>query len=79
MDKKRFACLLRLIAEKIAVQLADDLQISNDDAIEKLYLSELWGLLEEEETKLWHLGPNVLCDMLKEELTTGNFTIPEGV
>lgn len=79
MDKYRFACILRLIAEKIAVMLADEFQVSNEEAIEKLYMSELWGFLEDEETKFWYYGPTVLFGMLKEELQTGRFTIPEGI
>jgi len=48
-------------------------------ATEELYQSELYALLECENTKLWHLSPLTLYEMFAEEKRTGTITFPEEV
>jgi hypothetical protein len=48
------------------------------EAAQILYNSTLYSALEAEDTKLWHLSPAALYDMLEEELDYGKITtIPE--
>jgi hypothetical protein len=51
-------------------------KISEKEAFEILYSSELYSKLEVEETKLWHLSQVTLVNLLNEELETGNITFP---
>lgn len=51
--------------------------ITSEAAAILLYNSRLYSLLEDEETKLWHLSYPILYDMLEEELTTGKIIFPE--
>jgi len=44
------------------------------DAAELLYNSTLYEAMEDDSTKLWHLSPLALFDMLEEELETGRIT-----
>lgn len=46
----------------LASMLADDKNMSVVDAIKKLYSSELYKKLEDESTKIWHLGPVALYE-----------------
>lgn len=44
----------------IADMLMEDKNISVVDAIKEIYSSETYRLLEQEYTKMWHLGPVAL-------------------
>jgi len=68
---------LTFITPGILQQLMDNRKITTQAASILLYNSRLYSLLEDEETKLWHLSYPILYDMLEEELTTGNITFPE--
>ena len=41
----------------LANMLADDKGISIVDAVKEIYLSDTYRRLEDEKTKMWHLGP----------------------
>ena len=45
---------------RMAEMLADDNDISIIDAVKQVYASEVYQRLEQESTKLWHLGPVAL-------------------
>jgi hypothetical protein len=51
--------------------------LSLERAADILYNSQLYKVLEDEETKLWRLSYTVLYDLLDEELNTGKITFPE--
>ena len=46
-------------------------------AAQEFYRTEVYALLEQEETKLWHFSPLTLYNMFDEEKRTGSFDIPE--
>jgi len=69
--------VLTFITPGIIQLLMDNRCITTDEASLLLYNSKLYGLLEEEETKLWRLSYPILYDMLEEELNTGEITFPE--
>lgn len=48
-------------------------------AVNEFYKSDLYALLEEEDTKLWHFSPLTLFNMFDEEKKNGAFEIPEEV
>jgi hypothetical protein len=50
--------------------------ISVVDSIRLLYLSGLYQKLEIESTKLWHLSPVALYELLEMELQTGKIIFP---
>ena len=51
--------------------------LTNIEATELLYNSSLYAMLENEESKLWHLSPLTLYELLEEELETGHINYPE--
>jgi hypothetical protein len=51
--------------------------VNDEEAFRLLYSSFLYSKLEIESTKLWHLSPRALCEILNEELETGRITFPE--
>lgn len=46
-------------------------------ASKEFYNSEVYSLLEQEDTKLWHLRALTLFTMFQEEKETGTITFPE--
>ena len=56
MDENRFSSQLFLIAPQIIGLIVEKYHIDEEQATEKLYTSELYSQLEDERTKLWHLG-----------------------
>jgi hypothetical protein len=51
-------------------------KISAIEAVKQFYVSKLYGKLEKECTKLWHLSPLALYELLEMELTTGKLIFP---
>jgi len=76
-NQDNMGIVLTFIAPGIIQLLLDNRGITSEAAAILLYNSRLYKLLEDEETKLWHLGYPILYDMLEEELTTGKITFPE--
>lgn len=52
---------------KMAVMYASDLGLSITEALNRIYRSETYRQLEDEETKLWHYGPVALYQMFLEQ------------
>jgi hypothetical protein len=77
MTKEKFSGILWLIIPQVIKLLVDKRQISSREAVKLLYDSELYAMLENEESKLWHLIAATLYSLLDEELTTGSITYPE--
>ena len=46
--------------------LSEDKKISIINAIKEIYASDIYRRLENEETKLWHLGPVALYEEMTE-------------
>lgn len=52
----------------VADFIADNEHISIIDAVRLFYCSDTYRKLENEATKMWHLGPVALYEGLKEEM-----------
>lgn len=50
----------------MAEMLSEDKRIRIIDSIKAIYASETYHQLEQESTKLWHLGPVALYEDMKE-------------
>lgn len=69
--------MLAMLIPGILQRIIDEQNISEQEAANLLYNSELYKKLEIEESKLWHLSSFTLYGLLKEELETGKITWPE--
>jgi hypothetical protein len=47
------------------------------DSLHKVYNSEVYAVLNREETKLWHHSPQLLLDCLIQEVTKGSPEFPD--
>jgi hypothetical protein len=77
MDSKKFETVLPLITAALIDKSANDAQISEDEAMEQLYASQLYAALEQEELKVWHYSVAKLFTLYREELATGALNLPE--
>ena len=74
MDNSKLAVVLGIIVPEII-----ELIVKDSDQDEFSATEELYSLLEDEETKLWHLSPLTLYNMYMEERRTCTITSPEEV
>jgi hypothetical protein len=75
--KRNISPVIAIITPGIIDLLMEKRGLNLEHASDVLYNSQLYGILEDEETKLWRLAYTVLYDMLEEELETGEITFPE--
>jgi hypothetical protein len=72
-----FEVILPLKVEEVVGLLIEERKMSLDDALEYLYSSQLYSLLEDEETKMWHYSAQMLLHWLDNEKQTGHLTLPQ--
>jgi hypothetical protein len=77
MDKEKLSAMLWTVIPEVIQLVMDNRKLSNEEAIKLFYNSEVYKMLEIEESKLWHFSANMLYTLLEEELTTGKITWPE--
>jgi hypothetical protein len=78
MEQKKFEAMLVLIVPKVIGLIRKGTGLDEMTATSNFYASKVYSLLEQEDTKLWHLSPLMLYHMYDEERKTGNITFPEG-
>lgn len=76
-NDQQFKAVLTLILPKLIALISDNENINEIEATNQLYQSDLYNLLEDESTKLWHFSPLTLYNMYYEEKTSGTITFPE--
>ena len=77
MDKYSFELVLQTISAALVGRIMSDAELNEDAAIEMLYSSTLYSVLENEETKIWHYSVPLLYKLYNQEISTGRFTYPE--
>jgi len=77
MEQNKFSAMLTLIVPKVVLLIIENYGMDEIQATKSFYESKVYGLLEQEGTKLWHLSPLTLYNMFDEEKKTGSITFPE--
>lgn len=77
MGHDQFAALMPYIITDLAKMIANKQNLSEKDAIIKLYSSKLYEFLEIEETKVWHYSTPMLYSLLEQEEKTGKIEFPD--
>ena len=77
MGAERFTAILFMLVPQVVALIAGGHGLSEEEAMQQLYHSRLYELLEDEETKLWHYSPQLLYAMFDEETRMGEITFPE--
>ena len=71
MEKNKFAAILPVVVGGLVNTIIEKTHISDDEAFENLYNSELYAALEIEETKLWTYSVPKLLELYQKEIKTG--------
>ena len=79
MDEKKFEAIMVLLVPQIVELIAENNHINEVTATAAFYESGVYAILEQEETKLWHLSPLAIYSMFDKEQKTGKFEIPEEI
>ena len=77
MDAERFAAILPIVVGGLLNTIIKEMPVSEDEAFERLYGSELYTELENEETKVWTYSTSKLFYLFSEEIRTGKLELPE--
>lgn len=77
MTPEKLSALLAILIPSIIQLIMENRNLTNIKAAELFYNSALYAMLENEASKLWHLSPLTLYELLEEELETGNINYPE--
>ena len=76
MGQERFAAMMPYISADLVAMIANKQNITNEEAITKLYASKLYETLENEETKVWQYSAVMLAQLFEEE-RSGMLVLPE--
>jgi hypothetical protein len=79
MDKKRFEAIFPLKVQSVVEQRSEQKGFSFRDSLHYLYTSELYRMLEREETKVWYYSPMLLFELVRKEKDLGVLKLPDHV
>ena len=77
MTPEKLSALLAILNPAIIQLIMDNKNLPSIEATTMFYNSSLYAMLENEASKLWHLSPLTLYELLEEELSTGVINYPE--
>ena len=77
MEAEKFGAIMGVLVEQVVHLVTEIYGYDELTASNEFYHSQVYALLEQEETKLWHFSPLTLFNLFDEEKTTGGFTLPE--
>lgn len=79
MKDEKFGAVMGILVPQVLRLITENHAYDEMTAANEFYSSDLYALLEQEDTKLWHFSPLTLFNMFDEEKKTGSFTIPEEI
>lgn len=77
MGQEQFVLMMSNISASLIAKIAQKQNISDQEALEKLYSSNLYSLLEQEDTKLWQYSTDMLYNLFEQEQQTGELKFPD--
>ena len=77
MDKSKFAAILPVVVGGLVNKIIEEMNVSDEEALDLLYNSELYAALETEETKVWTYSVPKLIELYQNEIKTGKLELPD--
>ena len=77
MNPEKLSALLAILNPAIVQLIMENRNLTGIEATKLFYNSEIYAMLENEASKLWHLSPLTLYELLEEELASGSINYPE--
>lgn len=79
MGEERFGAVMGVLVPQVIRLITENYPYDEMIAANEFYGSDIYALLEQEDTKLWHFSPLTLFNLFDEEKKTGSFELPEEV
>lgn len=77
MGQEQFIAMMPYISSDLVGMIATKNNVTEGEAITKLYASKLYALLEQEDTKLWQYSTEMLYSLFEQEEKTGTIIFPD--
>ena len=77
MTEKQFTALLPILTNAVSERICQVYHVTEEEAIYSLYSSQLYALLENEATKVWHYSAEKLFNLYQQEIETGRIDWPD--
>lgn len=77
MGQEQFAAMMPYISADLVAMISNKQNLSNEEAIKKLYTSKLYAALESEETKVWQYSTQMLYALFEQEERDGSIEFPD--
>ncbi len=76
MNKDRFSVLMAMITPDIITKIMDKYEIDENKAMALFHKSELYKVLEKEDTKVWQYSSEMIVELFDREMN-GKLEFPE--
>lgn len=76
MDKDRFSALMAVITPDIISKIMEKYEYDENKAMALFHKSELYEVLEREETKVWQYSSEMIVELFDREMN-GKLVFPE--
>ena len=76
MNKDRFSALMAVMTPDIIAKIMEKYYLDEDTAMSLFHKSNLYKLLEKEDTKVWQYSSEMIVELLDRE-KNGNLEFPE--
>ena len=77
MDEKMLSGILAILVPQVIKEIMNNEKVSEEKAVESFYRSRVYAVLENEQTKLWHLSAKAIYELYKQEKQNGVIDFPE--
>ncbi len=77
MGQNGFNAIMPYISADLVAMISEKQNVSNEEAITKLYASKLYAALENEDTKVWQYSTQMLYSLFEQEEKTGTIEFPD--
>ena len=77
MEQNNFVAIMPYISSDLLRMIADKQNLSEEEAVKKLYSSKLYSMLEKEDTKVWQYSTPMLYSLLLQEENSGEIQFPD--
>ncbi|MBQ7445983.1 MAG: hypothetical protein IJS71_08650 [Clostridia bacterium] len=77
MEQEQFAAIMPYISADLVAMISEKQNVKAEEAVKKLYNSQLYAALEKEETKLWQYSSQMLYSLFEQEFSSGKIEFPD--
>jgi len=77
VNSEKLSAILTILNPPVIQMIMENKGLTNVEAAKLFYNSDVYAMMENEDSKLWHLSPLTLYELFEEELATGSISYPE--